>query len=123
MRISTHIVLFMIIMTASANMMVASGTAEDIGIAPQPGQDDLIKTVENDPSIDNPNPGGGGGDTLFGLFTSTANIVNKLYRIAFAADIMFQNIGVPGFVTAFLFKLIPFLAAIDLLYVFTGRDV
>lgn len=123
MRISTHIVFVMIILTASSNMMVASGVAEDIGIAPQPGQDDLINTVKNDADIDDPNPGGGGGDTLFGLFTSTANIVNKLYRIAFAADIMFQNIGVPAFVTAFLFKLVPFLAAIDILYVFTGRDV
>lgn len=122
MRKSTHIVFFLIAMTAGANMFVASGAASDLGIAPQPGQDQLIKTVEESDDVQNPNPGGGGGETLFGLFTSAAGIINSIYRIVFAADIMFRNIGVPRFITDGLFRAVPFIVALDLLYVFTGRD-
>lgn len=122
MRISTNIVLFLIIMNATSGFLVATGVANDLGIAPLTGGGEQVESVND--AAEDPNPGGGGGGTLFGLFVSAAEVVKNVFVMAtVGGPLMLLNAGMPPALVTFLFAPMYAIVGADTIYVYTGRDV
>jgi hypothetical protein len=124
MRKSTNIVMFLVLMNATALFLTASGVGADLGIAPQTGGGQGVESVNSALNPDNVNPGGGAGGTLFGLFTSAATIFKDVAVMAtVGGPLMLANLGVPAFVVTFVFAPMYLIVGADALYLYTGRDV
>ena len=124
MRISTQIVVYLILMNATAGVLAASGVAADLGIGAQPGGGEQVGFVNDKASPDNINPGGGAGGTLFGLFTSVGATLKQVFVMAtVGGPMMLSNLGVPVWLVTFIFAPVYLIAGADLLYVYSGRDV
>lgn len=119
MRKTTKIVVFLIMLHASAGLIAASGLGADMGVMPDPGGDDKVQTAKD--SANNVEAEGGIADTLFALYNSVAQSLTAFLNTAFALEIMLTNIGVPAYVTAFLVAPIPIIVGMDLVYLLTGR--
>lgn len=119
MRYSTRILVFLVILSAAANVLIASGVAADWGIEPNPGGDEELKEAKDTAS--DFKPSGGFGDTLFGLFTSVTDTFSNVIGVATAGPAMIANLGVPGWLTTFVFSSLTLLVAFDLVYLLTGR--
>lgn len=116
---SVNLVIVLFLLNASAGLLVASGWSEDVGIDLNPGADDEIQTAnETAQSVD---AGSSIGQTLFGMLASAAKTVRTIFTVIFIAPIMFQNLGVPTWVTAFVFAPMYIIVGIDVLQVLTGR--
>ena len=119
MRYSTRIVIFLIFLNAAAGVMVSSGVAADWGVSPTPGGDEAIQEAnETASSIQG---SGGFGETLFGAFAGAANAFGDIFGLATAGPTMISNLGVPGWLTGFLFGPLYLLVGIDLVYILTQR--
>jgi hypothetical protein len=119
MRFSTRIVIFLLFLNAGAGLMVQSGVAADWGVDPNPGGDaELEKANATAAEID---PSGGLGDTLFGLYNSIAGTFQTVLETATAGPTMLNNLGVPGYLTAFLFAPLYLIVGIDVVYLLTQR--
>lgn len=122
MRKSISIVIFLLLMNATSGFLVASGVAEDLNINAQTGAGEQVEYV-NDAAQD-PNPGGGAGATLFGLFVSAATIVKDITVMAtIGGPLMLKNAGMPSWLVGFIFTPIYLIVGVDTLYVYTGRSL
>lgn len=122
MRKSISIVIFLVLMNSTAGFLAASGVAADLGISPQPGGGQQVDNVNSE--LENVNPGGGAGATLFGLFTSAATILKDVFvMVTVGGPLMLANLGVPAFVIGLVFAPMYIIVGADLIYVYTGRDV
>jgi hypothetical protein len=118
---STNIVIFLLLLNASAGLLTASGVAADWGIQPDPGGDQQASAVNSE--AQGLSPGKGGTETLFGLFITAANTFKGIFGFIFAGPLMLINLGLPSWLVTFVFAPQYVLVAVDLLYLFTGRDV
>jgi len=119
MRYSTRIVIFLVFLNAAAAALVASGAAADMGIAPNPGGDQAL--AEANQSVAQVSPGGGPVDTLFGLYSSVADTLSNVFGAVFAGPAMIAALGVPTWITAFVFAPMYLLVGIDIIYILTQR--
>lgn len=121
MRITMVIVLALILTSAFANALAASGFNDATGLDPEPGGEQHIEdTNETAASISGQNSGGG---TLFGLFGAIASVFNNIVGIVFAGPLMLYNIGVPEWILNFVFSVAAVLVGADVIYVWTGRSI
>jgi len=116
---SVNIAVILFLLNASAGLMVASGFAEDVGVDLDPGADDELEAVNS--SSQNVSTGSSIGQTLFGTIAEAAKTAQTIFSIIFIAPIMFQNLGVPSFITAFVFAPMYIYVSVDILNVLTGR--
>lgn len=116
---SVNLVIILFLLNASAGLMVASGYAEDIGISLTPGADEELNTAED--TAQNVSAGSSIGQTLFGLLAAAAKTANTIFTVIFIAPIMFQNLGVPTWITTFVFAPMYIIVGIDILQILTGR--
>lgn len=119
MRYSTRVVVFLIFLNAAAGALVASGVAGDMGIAPNPGGDQALEQAND--SVSQVEPGGGPVDTLFGLYASVADTLSAVFGVVFAGPAMIAALGVPGWITGFVFAPMYLLVGIDIIYILTQR--
>lgn len=121
MRISTKLVIFLMLMNAAAGMMVASGVAEDLNIQPNPGGDTRVnETKQNASQV---KAGGGLGSTLFTMYSTVADTLDSIYTLAFYGPEMLENLGVPGFLTDMFNGVLTVIVGADIVYALTGRDI
>jgi len=116
---SVNIAVILFLLNASAGLMVASGFAEDVGVELDPGAGDELDAVNE--SSQNVSTGSSIGQTLFGTIAEVAKTAQSIFSIIFIAPIMFQNLGVPSFITAFVFAPMYIYVSVDILNVLTGR--
>jgi len=115
----TALVVFFVGMNVFAGMMIGMGVDDTLGINTQIGGDSATSSIANE---DVPS-GGGLGSTLFGLFVSGFYFVDALIQGVFAAPSMFVNLGFPGWFVYPIFTPMYIIAALELLFVATGRDL
>lgn len=121
MRPSLLIILFLIMLSASANVLVSSGVAGDMGIAPDPGgEEEVDSTINQTNEVQASN---GLGSTLFGMYSSIAGIFEGMVSLVFAGPIMLYNIGIPRWILDFVFSGAAIITAADIIYLLTGRDI
>lgn len=121
MRISTKLVIFLLLLDGAAFGMVASGVAADWGVHPQPGGDEQIEKTNQ--SASQLEAGGGLASTLFTMYTTLADTLNTIYKLAFLGPDMLNNLGVPWFITDMFKGVITVIVGLDIYYALTGRDV
>lgn len=120
MRYSTRVLIFLVFLNAGATAFSASGVAADWGIEPDPGGDASIESANQTAS--GFEPSGGFGETLFGLYASITGTFQDVIGVATAGPSMIGNLGVPGWVTTFVFAPLYLLVAFDLVYLLTIRE-
>jgi hypothetical protein len=121
-RITSTILVFLIIINGATTVMVGSGFADDIGVSPGPASQDEINQSIAD-AKQGFNPSGGGLSTLFGLFVSAMSLFEELFQVAFAAPAMFMNMGFPSWIVTPFFAPLYLVSTLELVYVATGRDM
>lgn len=119
-RASTQIVIVLVLMTAASNAIMASGVGAALGVAPTTGAQGEIDDVQD--SADSIQPSQGPTETLFSLYNSVTGVFNNIYGVIFAAPLMLINIGVPTWLTTFLFAPAVVIVAADIAHLLTGRD-
>jgi len=119
-RASTQIVIFLVLMTAASNAIMASGVGAALGVAPTTGAQSEIDQVQSD--ADEIEPAQGSSDTLFSLYNSVTGVFASIYGVIFAAPLMLVNIGMPTWLVTFLFAPAVVIVAADVAHMLTGRN-
>lgn len=119
MRPSTLVVIFLIMMNASTGLAVASGFANDAGVQPEACGFDALDDLEN--SVQQVTANNGLGSTLFGVFAAISSSFKSIWQTATAAPSMMQCIGVPAYITTFVFAPLYLITAVDFAYAMSGR--
>lgn len=119
-RASTQIVIFLVLMTAASNAIMASGVGAALGVAPTTGAQSEIDQVQSD--ADEIEPAQGSSDTLFSLYNSVTGVFASIYGVIFAAPLMLVNIGMPTWLVTFIFAPAVVIVAADVAHLLTGRD-
>lgn len=119
MRPSIQIVTFLILLNLAAGVITASGLGAALEINPEVGADEQVEAANE--SASQIEPSQGIRDTLFSLYTSTAGTINDVATLVFYGPFMLQNLGVPGFLTTFIFGGASVVVAADVIHYLTGR--
>jgi hypothetical protein len=121
-RITTTLLVVLLLMNGSATVMAASGLSEDLGVELAPGISDTM-----DSTIDQLkagfSPSAGVGDTLFALFVAGLGIMGIVVDAVTATPTMLLNLGFPAWIVFPLFAPIYAISVFELVYVATGRDM
>lgn len=118
-RPSIQIVTFLILLNLTAGVITASGVGAALNINPEIGGDERVEaTNESASSVE---PSQGLRDTLFSMYTSTAGTLKDIVKLVFYGPAMLQNLGVPKFLTTFLFGGASVIVAVDVIHYLTGR--
>jgi hypothetical protein len=113
------VLVFLLFLNAAAAVLVSSGVAADWGVQPNPGGDEELSSANQ--TAASFEPSGGAFQTLFSMYTSVTDTFSNVIGVATAGPRMFANLGVPGWLTTFLFAPLYILVAIDLVYLLTQR--
>lgn len=118
-RITTTIVVVMLLTNGGVTAMESSGLADDLGVTLAPGIDQTMDDLTND--VEEFRTSEGLGDTLFALFASAGNVMEIIISGAFAAPSMLLNLGFPTWLVVPLFSPMYVLGSLELVSIFTGR--
>lgn len=122
MRKTTQVVLFLVCLNAAAGAIQVSGVDSQIGMAPEPGGDEHLE--EANESATQFSPGNSGEGTLFGALTGIASALGNVFVLAtVGGPLMFLNLGFPVWAVTFLFSPMYIIAALDIMYAISGRDI
>ena len=117
--IAINVTVLLMFLNAAPGVLVASGTASDLGITPSVGGDEAIN--EANENIRNVEASGGFGDTLFGLYTTVTGPIRAVLGIVAGGPIMLISAGVPGFIVDFIFVPQYLIVGATIIYVLAGR--
>jgi len=112
-KASVYIALFLISVNAAAGMLQVTGVAADLGIGVQDEAPEELEQAQQE--TDQFGPGGGGGQTLFGLYASLAQTVDGFVNAVAPAAAMAKNAGVPAFYANFGFAFLLTIPALDVI--------
>lgn len=119
MRPTIQIVIFLVLLNLAAGLITASGLGAALAINPEVGGDQAVESSQENASQVEPSQGR--LDTLFSLFTSTAGTMNDIFKLVFYGPVMLSNIGIPAFITNFLFGAAGIVVAVDVIHYLAGR--
>jgi len=121
-RITSTVLVILLLLNGSASIMEASGLSDDLGVDISPGVDralnDAVSTAK-----DGFSSRAGPLDTLFALFISAMKLFETLTQAVFAAPTMFTNMGFPGWFVYPVFAPMYVVSTLEIVYVATGRDL
>jgi len=120
MRLSTNIMLFIIVLNLVPGVMGAAGVWNDWGVQVETGVEDDVQRVQD--RFEETQGGAFGGETLIGAILLVKDVLQTGYSLLWALPTLMSNLGVP-FIGVFINGLVPVLIGIDLLSVISGRDV
>lgn len=121
-RISTNILIILVLINGSVGIADASGLSEDTGVSLETGVgESLDKSVAH--AKKGFAPGSGAGQTLYNLFWSAWNFFKTLIVGTYSAPSAFINLGFPAWFIVPLFAPLYIIAVLDLIYAAAGRDL
>lgn len=121
-RISTNILIILVLINGSIGIADASGLSEDAGVHLDTGVGDTLdKSIEH--AKESFSPGSGGGETLYNLFWSAWNFFKTLIVATYSAPSLFINLGFPEWFVIPIFAPLYIIAVLDLIYAAAGRDL
>lgn len=110
-KISVWIALFLVSFNGGHVMLDVSGTYDYLGVQPDLGNTDQIDRAKQ--SVEEVNTGGGGGDTLFGLYNTIAGPIETIFDTIMPGAKMLKNVGVPDYLVNFTFGTLALIPGID----------
>lgn len=118
-RPTIQIVICLLLLNLSAGLITGSGLGAALDINPEVIDDGAANnTLDNASQVE---PSQGRLDTLFSLFTSTAGTMKDIFTLVFYGPMMLRSIGIPKFMTDFLFGAAAIIVAADVIHYLTGR--
>lgn len=121
-RITTTILIVMVLLNGTVTVMEGSGLSEDIGVTLAPGVsesiDDVIKNAKDGFTASE-----GLGDTLFSLFAAAGGTFRVLISGVFSLPAMFLNLGFPSWMVLPIFAPMYIVSTLEIIFAFTGRDM
>lgn len=121
-RVTSTILVVLILMNSSVTIMEGSGLASDLGVELAPGvkdtMDDIVENAKQGFSVS-----GGLGETLFSLFAAGLGVMRLVVETTFVAPQMFLNLGFPSWFVVPVFAPAYVIGLLELVYAATGRDL
>lgn len=99
--IAINVAVFLLFVNGAAGMMVASGTAADMGVTPSISGDQTVNDANS--AVQNIRVSGGFASTLYALYTSVTGPVKAFLGLIFGGPIILASIGIPGWLLNFVF--------------------
>jgi hypothetical protein len=121
-RITSTILIFMLLLNGATTVMTASGLSEDIGVTLAPGVNDAMNTVI-DEMEDGFSPDVGVIESLISMLTAGLNLFRVVVEGLYAAPAMFMNLGFPAWMVTTLFAPLYLISTLELMFIATGRDM
>lgn len=121
-RMSSAVLIFLLLLNGSAGILVASGLAADMQINPSPGMSEEMDNVV-DSARSGFSPNAGIGDTLIAMFIAAISLVSVIVKGVFLAPEMFLNLGFPAWFVLPIFAPMYVVVVYDIIYVGTGRSM
>lgn len=120
-RITTTILIFMILMNGTVTIMEGSGLADDLGVDLAPGISDRMDSVVNEMK------GGFQPDTsviesLVSVLVAAGSLFLVVIQGLYAAPAMFLNLGFPEWIVIPFFAPAYLVSTMELVFLLTGRD-
>jgi len=119
MRKVFAIVAFLLYFNAAAILLEATGVTGAWGVASPTGTTAALADAQN--ALNGLRATGGLADTLFGLFTLGASVVEALGRAVIAGPLLLSAAGIPDPFVAFLFAPAGLLVGRSIIHALTGR--
>lgn len=120
-RITSTILIFMLIANGGITVMEGSGLSEDLGVTLAPGVSNAMdKVVEN--AKRGFDTGTGLGETLFALFAAGMGTFEVLVQGVFSLPQMFLNLGFPEWIVVPFFAPMYVVTTLEFIYMATGRS-
>lgn len=120
-RVTTTLLVFLLLANGSVTIMETSGLSEDLGVELAPGiseeMDDLTDKLKKGFS-----PDAGPGETLFTMFTAAGSLFKILVQSIYALPTMLVNLGFPEYIVTAFFGPAYLLSTLELVMIVTGRD-
>jgi hypothetical protein len=120
-RISSTVFIVLMLLNASAGIMVASGLSDDLGVTLAPGVSEKINEL-TDKVEQGFSPSSGLGETLFTLFIAAILVFQLILDGVTLAPVMLTNMGFPPWLILPMFAPMYVIGVLELIYVGTGRD-
>jgi hypothetical protein len=119
-RISSTVLVFLILMNGGVTVAEGSGLAEDWGVSLAPGVDDAMDSVIEEMKKGF-SPDISVVESLLSMVTAGLNLFRVIIEGVFAAPQMFLNLGFPGWAVGPFFAPMYLISTLELLYVATQR--
>lgn len=121
-RITTTLLVMVLLLNGAVGVMEASGLANDLGVEFAPGVSDAVQDIKTDAQAGF-SVSGGMGETLFSLFASGLGVFKLAVEVVFALPQLLRNLGIPGYVVTFVMVPVYVISLLEFAYVATGRDL
>lgn len=119
-RITTALLLLVVLLNGATGIMAASGLSDDIGIEATTGVGTEIDSIQNDIQ-DAFSADTSVVESLILLFLELKDVFAVVIQGAFAAPSLFMNLGFPSWIVLPMFAPMYFVSVIELASVVTGR--
>jgi len=120
-RVTTTILIVLVLMNGSVGIMASSGLSEDLGVELAPGvsgsMNDAVSTAQSGFSAD-----AGVIQSTITLILSGVRLFQALISSVFAGPQMFMNLGFPAWVVLPIAAPLYIIAALEFIFLATGRD-
>lgn len=121
-RITTTLLVFLILSNGAVTIMEGSGLSEDLGISIAPGISGEVNELTT-LAKDGFQSSEGLGDTLFTLFAAAYSLVSLFMQSLWALPTMFLNMGFPAWIVVPLTAPLYLISTLEVLYVASGRQM
>lgn len=121
-RITSTILVLMLLMNGTVTIMAGSGMTEDVGVELAPGISDSMDTVTTEmkkgfaPDVTVV-------ESLLSMLTAGLNLFQVLVEGLYALPTAFLNLGFPEWIVVPLFAPAYLLSTLELVFIATGRDL
>lgn len=116
--VAVYVVIFLIFLNAVPALLIGSGVADNMGVDPalaDAGVEDKQKQMKKT------DISGGLAGTLFQLYQSVTGPVRAVMQIFFAGPLMFASLGIPIWLTDFVFAPQYLIVGGTIIYMLAGR--
>lgn len=112
-KISMWIVIFLVSFNAGAGLLIASGSADYIGVSPDVCTPESVAQAGE--TTQNVDTGTGGGSTLFGFYNALADPLETAFDAIFPGAAMLKCAGIPQYIVNFAFAGLALVPGFDLI--------
>jgi len=119
-RVTTTLLVFLVLSNGAITVMEGSGLSDDIGVTLAPGVSDEVGELTAQ-AKDGFSASEGIGDTLFALFAAAFTLVSIFVQSLWALPSMLLNVGFPVWIVVPLTTPLYLIATLEVLYAATGR--
>lgn len=117
--VAINVTVLLMFINGAPNLLLASGVADDMGIDPSVQGDETIAGANQ--AMSNIEPSGGFAGTLFQLYNSVTGPVKAMMEILFGGWLILTSVGLPSWLTSFIFIPQYLVVGGTIIYVLAGR--